>query len=88
MKKLIAKYYTPVLKNPIFHVFNALVFCGLITISIIGFIDLQIGLNQQVSLITNSDLNNYFDSYNEYIEIGPLAYLVLENIGKIKLFII
>ncbi|KAL4477676.1 hypothetical protein ABPG74_002826 [Tetrahymena malaccensis] len=80
VKKCISKFYIPVLKNKIFHMFNFLIFAGLVTISIIGLLNLNIGLNQQVSLITGSDLNNYFDSYNKYIEIGPLAYLVLENV--------
>lgn len=82
MKKMVEKYYVPVLKNKIFHAITILIFLGLTIISVLGCLNLNTGLEPQVSLITGSDLNNYFNSYNKYIEIGPLAYLVLENIGK------
>ncbi|EGR30695.1 niemann pick type c1, putative [Ichthyophthirius multifiliis] len=80
VKQMISKYYIPVLKNQMFHVFNLLLFIVLIVIGILGCLQLDTGLNQQVSLVSGSDLNNYFDKYNQYIEIGPLAYLVLQNI--------
>lgn len=46
-----------------------------------GCANLELGLDPQVSMITNSDLDRYMDAYNKYVQIGPPAYLVLENIN-------
>lgn len=56
-----------------------LVFFGLVTAGILGCMNIPVGLNEQVSMETESDLFNYFTSYKKYIEIGPPAYLILEN---------
>lgn len=46
VKKCISKFYIPVLRNKIFHMFNFLIFIGLVIISVIGLLNLNIGLNQ------------------------------------------
>lgn len=55
------------------------VFLGLLAASILGLFFIPVGLNEQVSMETNSDLFNYFTYEKKYIEIGPPAYIILEN---------
>ncbi len=56
-------------------------FINLAILSGFGIYYLQVGLDPQVSLVTNSPLNNFFTKLNNYTEIGPPGYLVLENIN-------
>lgn len=56
-----------------------LVFMGLVTAGILGCMNIPVGLNEQVSMETESDLFNYFTFMKKYIEIGPPAYLILQN---------
>ena len=44
-----------------------------------GLFFVPVGLNEQVSMEVDSDLFNYFTYMKKYIEIGPPAYIVLNN---------
>jgi len=59
--------------------FVVFVFLGLVTASTFGTLNIPVGLNEQVSMETESDLFNYFTYEKKYIEVGPPAYIVLEN---------
>jgi Niemann-Pick C1 protein len=51
---------------------------------IIGFMScakLQLGLNQNVSLVENSDTYDYFETLYSYGDAGPPAYLVFKNVN-------
>lgn len=54
----------------------SLVLTGL---AIAGMMQVPVGLNEQVSMEVGSDLYNYFTYEKKYIEVGPPAYLVLNN---------
>jgi Niemann-Pick C1 protein len=56
------------------------VFLSLFAISCIGVWKLQNGLEEQVSMVSGGDLDNYFTYEKKYIEIGPPAYVVLKGL--------
>ena len=51
----------------------------LLALAVFGSIYVPVGLNAQVSMEVDSDLFDYFTYENKYIEIGPPAYIVLNN---------
>lgn len=42
---------------------------------------MQLGLNQNVSLVADSDTYDYFETLYKYGEAGPPAYLVFNNVN-------
>lgn len=42
---------------------------------------LDLGLTQNVSLITGSDTYDFFNTFNKYGEVGPPAYLVFKHVN-------
>ena len=48
-------------------------------LAIAGCMMIPVGLNEQVSMEVNSNLFDYFTYEKKYIEIGPPAYIVLNN---------
>ncbi|KAM3130411.1 hypothetical protein pb186bvf_017510 [Paramecium bursaria] len=73
------KTYTPFLQKPGCVAITVLVFLLLLIPSFIGITSLEVGLEEQVSLIEGSYLYNYFTYEKKYIEIGPVAYVVLDG---------
>lgn len=78
-KRFFAEKYTPFLANKICFGVVLLLFFGMLTASTIGLMKIPVGLNEQVSMETDGDLYNYFTFEKKYIEVGPPAYIVLEN---------
>jgi hypothetical protein len=52
----------------------------LIVLGIFSCNKLELGLNQNVSLVENSDLYDYFETLFDYGQAGPPAYLVFNNL--------
>jgi Niemann-Pick C1 protein len=48
-------------------------------LAIVGLFNIPVGLSEQVSMTVDSDLYNYFTYEKKYIEVGPPAYIVLNN---------
>ena len=75
------KHVVPVL----FHWMTKIAVCGIsICLVIIGAMScekLVLGLNQNVSLVKNSDIYDYFETLYVYGEAGPPAYLVFKNVN-------
>ena len=44
-------------------------------------VKLQLGLNQNVSLVAGSDTFNYFETLFDYGNAGPPGYLVFKNVN-------
>jgi len=42
---------------------------------------LELGLNQNVSLVAGSDIYDYFETLYTYGDAGPPAYLVFNNVN-------
>eukprot|EP00744_Colponema_vietnamica_P003701 GILI01005628.1.p1 GENE.GILI01005628.1~~GILI01005628.1.p1 ORF type:complete len:950 (-),score=322.34 GILI01005628.1:302-3151(-) len=80
VKNFIDTYYIPFLFKPIVKVVVFVVFIVLMVLTIIGFGGLSLGLDQSVTLITDSSTYKYFDSLNAYGAAGPPAYIVLKNV--------
>lgn len=56
-------------------------FIGFLLLSCVACYKLDLGLEQQVSLIDNSDVYNYFTDQFKYGEAGPPAYIVMESMN-------
>ena len=52
----------------------------LFVISLCGCAKISLGLNQNVSVIQDSNLFNYFTHLDDYGEVGPPAYIVFKNV--------
>lgn len=75
------KYFVPLLYKPIMMVV-ILVIAGLMcVIGVFSCFELQLGLNQNVSLVEGSDTYDYFETLYIYGEAGPPAYLVFKNVN-------
>ena len=53
----------------------------LIVIGVMSCNKLQLGLNQNVSLVEGSDTYDYFETSYIYLNAGPPAYLVFKNVN-------
>lgn len=71
--------YIKLLQNNICKGVVFAIFAGLFVISCIGTYKLETGLEEQVSMVSGGDLDNYFTYEKKYIEIGPPAYVVLKG---------
>lgn len=81
VRTLFQKYYVPFLfnkKTEIVVYFFSLVFFSL---GIVACSLLDLGLTQNVSLITGSDTYEFFNTFETYGEVGPPAYLVFKNVN-------
>lgn len=81
VRKYFQKYYVPAL----FHVLSKIAIMGItVCLVILGFFScaqIQLGLNQNVSLVEGSDTYDYFETLYTYGEAGPPAYLVFKNVN-------
>jgi len=51
----------------------------LLGFAVLGLIYIPVGLSEQVSMTVDSDLYDYFTYEKKFIEVGPPAYIVLNN---------
>jgi hypothetical protein len=58
-----------------------LIAISLFIIAVFSCFKLKLGLNQNVSLVKDSDIYKYFDVLFDYGDAGPPAYLVFKNIN-------
>ena len=77
---VIKNVYTRIIFNPISQVCIFLIFLGVVFLSFGSYDNLDLGLTQQVTVIKDSDLYKYFDTYNDYSEAGAIAYIVFKNV--------
>ncbi|CAG9311616.1 unnamed protein product [Blepharisma stoltei] len=81
VKKFVKKIYAPVIFHPITQVCLAITFVSLFILSFGSYDDINLGLTEQVTCIHKSDLYKYFDSYDDYLQTGAIAYLVFKDIN-------
>ena len=74
------QYFEFITSTPI-KIASIIIYIGLLICSILGLIFIPLGLDQMVSVIQGNNLYNYFDNQYKYGEVGPPAYLVLNNIN-------
>lgn len=84
IRPMFQKHYVPMLFTK--SVMGAV--CGitvlLVTIGVFSCFKLLLGLNQNVSLVENSDTFDYFETLYDYGQAGPPAYLVFKNVDYTK----
>ena len=81
VRTLFQKYYVPFLFNKkveLWVYFVSLIFFAL---GITACWLLDLGLTQNVSLIDGSDTFEFFNTFEQYGEVGPPAYLVFKNVN-------
>ena len=71
----------PVLFHWLTKIAVCLITVCLIIIGAMSCEKLVLGLNQNVSLVKDSDLYDYFETLYVYGEAGPPAYLVFKNVN-------
>lgn len=80
MREAFQNYFVPFLftkKAEICSYIFAVIF---FILGIVACINLELGLNQNVALISGSDTFKFFDSLAEYNTAGPPAYLVFKDL--------
>lgn len=80
VKGLIEKYYIPCLFSTPCKILSFVMFFGLIGLTFVGYNNLSLGLEQQISFIEGSGLYNYFLDQTKYGEAGPQGYIVFSGI--------
>lgn len=78
-KFLSTTYYDFLMLVPV-KISILVIYAALIIVSIIGLTQLSLGLDQNTTVIQNSDLYKYFHTQAKYVDVGPPAYLVFYNI--------
>lgn len=78
-EKIITAYMKILYTKP-FIIISLIIYLFLIVMSILACIFLPLGLDQRVSVIEGSKIYEYFNSQAEFIDVGPPAYLVFDNI--------
>lgn len=73
--------YEPALFHPVSKISILFGFVAVFVLSFASYDDLELGLTQQVSVIKNGDLYNYFNTYNDFLEVGAIAYIVFKNVN-------
>jgi Niemann-Pick C1 protein len=76
----VTNYYEPVLFHPITKISVLIAFVAIFTLSFASYDKLDLGLTEQVSVVKDGNLYNYFNTYNEFLEVGSIAYVVFKNI--------
>jgi len=80
VKGLIEKYYVPILFTAPCKIFAFVTFFGLIALTFVGYQNLTLGLEQQISFIEGSPIYNYFLDQTKYGESGPQGYIVFTGV--------
>lgn len=75
------KHFVPLLYKPVMMVPILGSAILMVVIGIFSCFELQLGLNQNVSLVEGSDTFDYFETLYIYGEAGPPAYLVFKNVN-------
>ncbi|KAM4676338.1 NPC1-like intracellular cholesterol transporter 1 [Discoglossus pictus] len=70
------KVYCPILLNPVSRVLVMIIFIFLFCCGLFFMLHVRVGLNQELSLPTDSYVLEYFHRLNEYFEVGVPTYFV------------
>lgn len=80
IRNLFDNYYVPfVFKKPI-KILTLIITAALIVIGCFSAAKLSRGLNQNVTLVSGSDIYDYFDTLEKYGDAGPPGYVVFNNV--------
>mmetsp|Transcript_62968 Transcript_62968/g.73288 ORF Transcript_62968/g.73288 Transcript_62968/m.73288 type:complete len:917 (+) Transcript_62968:72-2822(+) len=79
--KFMNNYYAPLLFTKACKIITGIIFFVLIIISIVGYNQLNLGLEQQTSVTEGSIIYNYFQDLSHYLAAGPEAFIVFKNVN-------
>ncbi|BGO93061.1 hypothetical protein NBRC10512_003246 [Rhodotorula toruloides] len=81
LARFVRTVYTPtLLRRPVKYLV-LLLFSGLFVLSWIGARHIDLGLDQRLALPGSSYLVDYFNVVDEYLDVGPPVYFVVENLN-------
>ena len=75
------KYFVPFVFRKSTVIMTVLITIALVTIGFMSMFQLKRGLNQNVSLVSGSDIYDYFETLYTYGEAGPPAYVIFNNVN-------
>lgn len=81
MRKYFNKYYVPFVFKKTTKVLTIAITVCLVTIGIFSTQKLLRGLNQNVSLVSGSDIFDYFETLFTYGNAGPPGYVIFNNVN-------
>lgn len=81
IRKFVKKIYEPVLFHPVTKISVLIAFVGFFVLSFGSYDHIKLGLTEQVSVIKDGDLYDYFNTYNDFLEVGAIAYIVFKNVN-------
>lgn len=73
------KIWKPLILSKPCKFFTFVIMLGLFGLFFFAVYDLPLGLEQQLPVLKDGNLYNYFGDLKEYIEIGPIGSLIIEN---------
>lgn len=79
--KIFEKFYAPFLLSPPVRIAVLIGFLVWLGVSIILIPDIEVGLDQQLSMPGDSYVLTYFDAMLAYLSVGPPVYFVIKNTG-------
>ncbi|CAG9335934.1 unnamed protein product [Blepharisma stoltei] len=81
IKKTVNKWWIPSLFNIVTKISCGLIALSLMLLAFGGMDNVHRGLNPQVLAPSGSNLQNYYEDYEKYMETGELGYLVLKDLN-------
>ncbi|KAL1742428.1 patched family-domain-containing protein [Schizophyllum fasciatum] len=80
LARFIRRYYAPFLLKPLVKAVVFAIFMGMLVLSVISMQHLRLGLDQRLALPSDSYLVNYFNDMDQYLDIGPPVYFVVDQV--------
>ena len=80
IRTLFNNYYVPWVFQKPAKIMAIVTTLGLIVIGCFSAVKITRGLNQNVSLVSHSDIYDYFDTLQAYGDAGPPGYVVFNNV--------
>ena len=77
--RFIENYYVPFIFKPWSKAFIILLFSGWLCSSLVVIPQLEIGLDQEITMPDDSHVLKYFSFLKSYLSVGPPVYFVINN---------
>ncbi|KAI5894088.1 multidrug efflux transporter AcrB transmembrane domain-containing protein [Schizophyllum commune H4-8] len=81
LARFIRRYYAPFLLKPVVKGIVFAIFMGMMVLSAISMQHLRLGLDQRLALPSDSYLVDYFNDMDQYLDIGPPVYFVVDHLN-------
>lgn len=81
VRTLFNKYFVPFVFRKSTRIMTILITIACVTIGFMSTYQIKRGLNQNVSLVSGSDIYDYFETLYTYGAAGPPAYVIFNNVN-------